>query len=153
VLGSTFTLTLHDPAAVLADIVCSAADLWVPQAFDPGVPTVREELWVRPSLDGSLDYTRFHGPRAVTLSLALNPDRLAGSGYGSQSEAVYVLMQWTHPVVRPRIIWTYDSEPARFVDARVAAGSFADQFTDAETYNVVNLGFVVPDGLIHGGAV
>lgn len=68
--------------------------------FEIGFPEVREVVIPRPLLDGSFDFTRYLGQRAVTVSMYLDQRR------APTQLLLDALMPFLHPLYRPRLIYT-----------------------------------------------
>lgn len=101
-------ITLNDDdAGVLGPLVLSREYGFIVSSFDPGFPSVRDDLQPRVQADGMRDYTQFYGESTVAIEAMIVPP----TGVSRQS-LVDLLAQYCHPKVRAYIHWTLNDSPS-----------------------------------------
>lgn len=108
--------------------------------LDLGWPEVRAVADLAPGQSGSLDRTRLHGPRLVTITAQIH-----GTSEASRRDVISQLGAYCHPGLRPVLIDESDGRPARAIDLRVEEFS-APLIGEAVTETQVS--WVAPSGLI-----
>jgi hypothetical protein len=121
---------------------------YVVQSYDLGFPTVREVIYNNSLDDGTFDVTRYHGPRTVTLDLALKPH--SGPTPNSPplpAESVLrdALLAYTHPSRRPTLLFS-EHQDSR-VKRVMLRGTSATAAVTRANYNKVSLTWVAPRGV------
>jgi hypothetical protein len=89
---------LTDPILGRLDLDCGSG--FVVSSFEIGWPTVREVVNARALSDGTIDTTRYLGPRAVTVSLRLDQRVFA------TQDLLDMITPFLSPRYRPTIVWS-----------------------------------------------
>lgn len=100
------------------------------QQFDLGAPTARESTQERANVSGSIDLTRFYGPRTFTADLTLKD-----TAFVTKEETLDKLTAASHPAKRPWIYvkrrhWTEEwrmqvrPNPFSMISNRASASAF-----------------------------
>ena len=113
-------MTCNSPAvlqlvlgAVTLDLMNPVNGFWIAQV-DLGFPAVREAATNRPDADGTIDETRFVGPRVVTIS-----GQAVATAAASRSAVLASLAPFLDPAARPVLVYAIDADqPARLLNLR-----------------------------------
>jgi hypothetical protein len=136
---------LEDARLGALDMSCDTG--YVVQAYDLGSPEVREVTVPNSLDDGNFDVTRYYGPRAISLDIALKPHTgVAPNSPRIMSEAKLRdrLLAYTYPGIRPRIVFSeHDDDRVKQAMIRGAEASVA---VSQPAYNKLNVSWVVPRG-------
>lgn len=124
-------------------------------SLDLGSASVREFTVPRSYQDGNDDFTQFIGPKAVTLSGVIVPDkRLIGTTgleggidyeAGNVQAQLSMLLAWTHPKRRPQLIYKLKGRPEIRLDLRASTFTRDNNMDDRDTQDF-DISWVVPDG-------
>lgn len=125
-----------------------ATERFVCERWAVGPPEVRKVVEPRTLANGTTDWTRYVGARAVTLTVVAlaHPDRAL-----SVQGQIDRLAAFCRPELRPTLTWQVDADTPRQVTMRANPGldvEWESKDGDALTWRRCGLSFVVPDGLI-----
>lgn len=137
---------LEDP--VLGRLELSCENGYVIREYDFAPPVVREVVYNNSFDDGTYDYTRFIGSRAVTLDIVLRPTKnVNGTGPQYSEPAMRdALLAYMHPGRRPRLLYSeHGDNRVKQVDLRAA--DFSAVVTQPR-FNSMSLSWVAPRGVI-----
>ena len=112
-------------------------------SFEISFPSVREVVTARALTDGSIDTTRYLGPRAVTVALRLNQKIMP------TQVLLDMLMPYLSPRVRPRIVWRVESPSVQpnptFVRSLMIRGADAPLVIEGPKYQTIVLQWVAQE--------
>lgn len=112
------------------------------QRFDPGFPDIRQVEDLRPHQHGAANYSRYFGPREVSIEFVLAPGPL---NVGFPIRVVEdILRSLCNPALRPYVVEQLEpSLPARRIN--VVAGELDMPYT-SYNHKVGRISFRAPDG-------
>jgi hypothetical protein len=137
---------LEDPTLGRLELSCDTG--YIVRQYDFGPPTIREVVYNNSFDDGTFDYTRFIGSRAVSLDIVLRPTQNVNGTGGRVSEPQMrdALVAYAHPSRRPRLTYSeHGDDRVKQIDLR------ASDFSAAVTqpmFNSIGISWVAPRGVI-----
>lgn len=137
---------LEDPVLGRLDLSCENG--YVVRTYDFAPPVVREVVYNNSFDDGTHDFTRFIGSRAVNLDIVLRPTQnINGTGAQFSEPAMRdALLAYAHPGRRPRLTFSeHGDDRVKQVDLRAADFSAA---VTQPRFNTMSMSWVAPRGVI-----
>lgn len=132
-------LRLEDDNGNTFVIMPSYRSVWL-RDLDMGAAASRAVINDRPLSDGSRDYTRYHGPKSVSMSLYVLKD-----SYGTVMNYTDALSSWALPGRKIRMIFKPQGSVERYIN--LTGSQFQAPITSINhEYTEMTLQWTAPDG-------
>lgn len=109
-------IVITDESGAIPQLNLDKSQGWHVSSFDPGFPSVDEDMQPRVQASGMLDYTRYYNEAVITLEALLYPGPQSAV---SRQQMVDRLAQFCHPGRRVRVHWQFrDDTVMRSMECR-----------------------------------
>ena len=144
---------LPGSAGYIPPLILSPQYGFVLQRFNPGFPEIRDVSEKRPSQNGTFDFTRYFGARAITLEVALASE-LQDDPLVTDQVLQDQLRRWMAPDVRAYLYIRYDSaDEYRRIKIRPSNLGSSLSFLHHRDFRKVSLGWRGVDGIFESSVL